>query len=114
MNFKKELEKELTVFINEKHTQEECTGFISGFEKAIELFSWIEFSKQEPEIGQAVDVYTKHNGRCCNYKYEGKGVFYNNDKDDTKGVNFFEKEHQYNVTHWVKIIENPLRFDFIK
>ena len=32
MDFKKELEIALTIYSLEKHTQEECTGFIAGFE----------------------------------------------------------------------------------
>ena len=31
------LPKPLNDYINEKHTQEECSGFIDGFEKAIDL-----------------------------------------------------------------------------
>ena len=33
------LAKELNIFIKEKHTQEECTGFINGFEKAMEEYA---------------------------------------------------------------------------
>ncbi len=39
MDFKHELARELSKYIKELHTQEECTGFIAGFEKAIELLS---------------------------------------------------------------------------
>lgn len=38
MDLKHELAKKLDKYIKEKHTQEECTGFISGFEKCSELF----------------------------------------------------------------------------
>ncbi len=36
---KLELAKALDTYIKEKHTQEECTGFIDGFEKADALFA---------------------------------------------------------------------------
>jgi hypothetical protein len=36
MDEKKLLAECLDVYIKEKHTQEECTGFINGFEKAIQ------------------------------------------------------------------------------
>ena len=36
---KLELAKALDTYIKEKHTQEECTGFIEGFEKADSLFA---------------------------------------------------------------------------
>jgi len=37
MDFKKELEIALTCYITEKHTQEECSGFIAGFEALQEV-----------------------------------------------------------------------------
>jgi hypothetical protein len=36
---KLELAKALDTYIKEKHTQEECTGFIDGFEKYDALFA---------------------------------------------------------------------------
>jgi transposase-like protein len=35
MDEKKELAEALDTYIKEKHTQEECVGFIAGFEKAL-------------------------------------------------------------------------------
>lgn len=35
---KKELEIQLTCYMLEKHTQDECAGFIDGFKKALSLF----------------------------------------------------------------------------
>lgn len=35
----KELEIQLTCYMLEKHTQDECAGFIDGFKKALSLFA---------------------------------------------------------------------------
>lgn len=35
----KELEIQLTCYMLEKHTQDECIGFINGFKKAFSLFN---------------------------------------------------------------------------
>lgn len=37
MDRKLELAKALDVYIKEKHTQDECIGFIAGFEQATDL-----------------------------------------------------------------------------
>jgi hypothetical protein len=37
MDTKTELAKELDVYIKEKHSQDRCTGYIDGFEKAAEI-----------------------------------------------------------------------------
>ena len=39
------LAKSLDVYIKEKHTQEECTGFIDGYENAIKDFK--EYAQQK-------------------------------------------------------------------
>lgn len=43
MDYKKELEIALTCYITEKHTQEECTGFIAGFEALQEVVENINY-----------------------------------------------------------------------
>ena len=35
----KEFEIQLTCYMLEKHTQDECAGFIDGFKKALSLFA---------------------------------------------------------------------------
>jgi hypothetical protein len=45
MDFKKLLAENLTAYIKEKHTQEECIGFTDGFTKAYNIFN-----SKEPKI----------------------------------------------------------------
>ena len=42
----KELEVQLTCYMLEKHTQDECIGFIDGFKKALSLFAVVGRSEQ--------------------------------------------------------------------
>jgi hypothetical protein len=52
---KKELEIQLTCYMLEKHTQDECAGFIDGFEKALTLFA----SSSSLSLETIVDYVTK-------------------------------------------------------
>jgi hypothetical protein len=42
----KELEIQLTCYMLEKHTQDECAGFIDGFKEALSLFAVSRRSEQ--------------------------------------------------------------------
>jgi hypothetical protein len=42
----KQLASELEYYVKAKHTQEECIGFIDGFERANELFALYSVSQQ--------------------------------------------------------------------
>ncbi len=42
----KQQASELDAYIKRKHTQEECIGFIDGFERANELFAIYDVSQQ--------------------------------------------------------------------
>ena len=71
--------------------------------KKMENFCWLDVKKHEPDIGEIVDIYTDYGGRYLDYEYEGNGMFYNNNLDDTKEVNNTE----YAVTHFIRI-PNPI------
>lgn len=76
---KLELAKALDTYIKEKHTQEECTGFIDGFEKydalfvkrivmhrrelLIDLLKWVDDGYNMGETAEIiVDDYIKTKG----------------------------------------------------
>jgi hypothetical protein len=72
--------------------------------KSNELYpKWIKFSDEEPKKGEYVDVYSNARGRESDFEYEGEGVFYENNNDETREVKFSETETQYNITHWMRI-----------
>lgn len=54
----------LTEYINERHTQEECTGFIDGFKKALEELS-------NPISGEDECKHPRHNRT-----YVGQGLLH--------------------------------------
>ncbi len=63
---KKELAKELDKYIKAKHTQEECIGFIDGFERAAELFALCGVSN----LRELLIAYEKYKGT-----YLGKNTY---------------------------------------
>ena len=56
----------LTVYIKDKHTQEECTGFIDGFNK---VFERLEELESPPDDSDKEDCDKSHGGGC---KHDGR------------------------------------------
>jgi hypothetical protein len=80
MNDKKELEIALNCYIAEKHTQEECIGFIDGFKasknienKRISLINLIRKDKD-------VLISEQFRGRLFGYRQESFRVQYNHNE----------------------------------
>jgi len=54
--------KQLQQYIRDKHTQEECVGFIDGWDKAEEYFFTNKVSKMEEAITEVLDLLTESKG----------------------------------------------------
>lgn len=68
--------------------------------------TWINIKDELPNTGEYVDIATcsfGRNTRRFDFKYEGNGVFYNNNYDKT-----YTTEAGYNqVTYFIRVPEPP-------
>jgi len=91
--------------LNENESQEE---FIEILDKTASKINnlyphWVKFSEEEPKKGEHVDIYSIARGREADYEYEGNGIFYENNYDNTREVKFSETETNYNITHYLRV-----------
>ena len=76
MEIRKLLEKELTEYIKNKHTQEECSGFIDGFERVCDILEreQVKQQTQTKQLQQAdvsvsvCELDALKDGYCENYR----------------------------------------------
>ena len=90
---KTKLAESLDAYIKLKHTQEECSGFIDGFEKACEFFTehaqayhedktrWISVEETKPEFGEPVFVWCRIYGRYIGTYQQIDGTRFGNWSD---------------------------------
>jgi hypothetical protein len=62
---------------------------------------WIKCSNMLPALNQHVDIIFDGHRRGTDYKYEGDGMFYNNEYDKTYSVG--------KVTHWMPLSPLPTK-----
>ena len=84
-NIRKNLAKELSEYINKKKTQEECSGFIEGFERACDLIEQFnsKFSKDSKKENCTIEEHNQqimHFGNCssCDKMYPIEAEYKNN------------------------------------
>ena len=93
------LEKPLTDYIREKHTTAECTSYIDGFEKAVELLqpiTWVKFdfldlTTRPPQPDKY--LICRKDGKIHWETWNGNGWAYNHNE----------------IRYWAKIVK-PLEF----
>ena len=60
------MQKELVHYTSKKHNQDECNGYVDGFERAIELFALYDVNVSIADVRQAfANYHTSEGCSCC-------------------------------------------------
>lgn len=105
------LQKGLNEYINLRHTQEECTGFVDGYKKAMHDFAnnseakWISIEDGLPEVHIPVIVSCEHGVTMATYTSfpNGNSLWW----AVTSIGTYEDSTNADNVTHWMSLPTPP-------